>query len=181
MKKTIGVALLSALAVLTSQTAFAQSKEYVEAPVVNTVASYTWQRQLVGYDTQCRDVYIQQQQGRVLDGASGALKGDGDSLVGSIIGGVIGNQFGSGNGKTAMTVLGTIVGSNIGNGTSKQNGGSVKRTICDEVPVYERVKSINGYQVTYSFEGKHYTAFMQQDPGTHVTLRTRTTHTVKGN
>lgn len=38
----------------------------------------------------------------------------GDVLTGALIGGAIGNQFGSGDGKDAMTILGAIVGANAG-------------------------------------------------------------------
>lgn len=38
---------------------------------------------------------------------------DTESLAGAVAGGVIGNQFGKGDGKTAMTVLGAIVGGNV--------------------------------------------------------------------
>jgi uncharacterized protein YcfJ len=41
------------------------------------------------------------------------------SLEGAIIGGVIGNQFGEGDGKTAMTVLGAIIGADQGKGGRK--------------------------------------------------------------
>jgi len=49
----------------------------------------------------------------------------GDTLAGAIIGGVIGNQFGSGSGKDAMTVLGAIVGADKAN----KNGGKKETVI----------------------------------------------------
>lgn len=39
----------------------------------------------------------------------------GEVLGGAILGGVIGNQFGKGNGKSAMTALGAIVGGSVAN------------------------------------------------------------------
>lgn len=44
----------------------------------------------------------------------------GDVLAGALIGGVIGNQFGSGSGNDAMTVLGAIVGANSVNRVNRQ-------------------------------------------------------------
>ena len=41
------------------------------------------------------------------------------TLGGAIIGGAIGNQFGEGDGKTAMTVLGAIIGAEAGSGGRK--------------------------------------------------------------
>lgn len=177
MNKIFGIAAVAALAIFATEKAMAQ--ELVKAPVVNKVGQYTWVQEYIGTETVCKDVYVQQDKGSWTDGPSGALKGDGDAIAGALIGGLIGNQFGGGRGKDVMTGLGVIVGSNVANGTSKRNGGTIKRTICDEVPQYQRVKQINGWNVTYMYEGRHYKVYMKEDPGTHVTLELSTTFTVR--
>lgn len=63
------------------------------------------------------------------------------SLEGAIIGGAIGNQFGEGDGKTAMTVLGAIIGADQGSGGLK--------TQCHN-EINSRVENVFvGYQVTW--------------------------------
>ena len=176
MKNFLTVAAGAALS-LVATTSMAQ--ELVKAPVVNKVGQYTWVQEYVGTDTVCRDVYVQQDKGSWSDGPSGALQGNGDAIAGAIIGGVVGNQVGGGTGKDIATVLGAIIGSNVANGTSKKHGGTIKRTICDEVPQYQRVKQINGWNVTYMYGGRHYKVYMKEDPGTHVTLELNTTFTVR--
>jgi len=165
---------LATIVTLTATTALAGTEK---APVVSKQPIYSNQTVQTGTVTQCREVFVQQPQGGVFDGTGEALKGNGDALVGSIIGGVIGNQFGGGNGKTAMTVLGVIVGGNMANGTSKK-GGTTRQTVCDEVPQYSTQTTIVGWNVSYQYDGQIYHVQMGKDPGQYVTLNTRTTHKV---
>lgn len=156
--------------------------EIVQAPVVYKSPITDTTKVVTGYTTQCNKERIydnRRKEGSVFDGAGNALKGDANSLVGAVIGGVVGSQFGGGNGKTAMTVLGTIVGSNIGNGTSKEAPHSRVVTVCDDVPTVEYQKRVVGWDVTYSFEGKHYNVRLAEDPGSHVTIETYTNHSVR--
>lgn len=173
MRYSIVIAALAALAIFSTEKAFAQ--DTVQAPIVNKTAEYIWAKEYIGTDTVCREVWVKEPKGQWNDGISGAIKGDGNSLAGAIIGGAITNKITDGN--PAGTVLGAIIGSNIANNTSQKNGGAIRRTICDEVPQYHRVKEITGYNVTYMFDGRHYKVFMKEDPGTHVTLNLKTTVT----
>jgi uncharacterized protein YcfJ len=173
MKKSI---IIAGIVSLFATSAFAQT---VKAPVVNKVAEYNWTQQYAGTDTVCREEWVKQPTGQWNDGISGAIKGDGDAIAGAIIGGIIGNQFGGGRGKDVMTGLGVIVGSNVAKGTANKNGGRIRRTVCDEVPQYVRVKEIVGWSVTYSYKGRHYKVWLDEDPGTHVTLELSETHTVR--
>ena len=166
------------MATIVALTATVAMADTIKAPIVSKQPIYSNQTVQTGSTTQCREVFVQQPQGGVFDGAGQALKGNGDALVGSIIGGVIGNQFGGGNGKTAMTVLGVIVGGNMANGTSNNQGGSTRQTICDEVPQYSTKTTVVGWNVSYQFENQIHHIQMAQDPGQYVTLKTRTTHKV---
>jgi uncharacterized protein YcfJ len=165
---------MATIVALTATVAMAGTEK---VPVVSKQPIYSNQTVKTGTVTQCREVFVQQPQGGVFDGTGEALKGNGDALIGSIIGGVIGNQFGGGNGKTAMTVLGVIVGGNMANGTSKK-GETIRQTVCDEVPQYSTKTTIVGWNVSYQYDGQIYHVQMTQDPGQYVTLKTSTTHKV---
>ena len=71
----------------------------------------------------------------------------GNTIAGAIVGGAIGNQFGSGSGRDAMTMLGAIVGADVANRTSPHGSvvGYRQERQCDQVTTYttrqERVYS----------------------------------------
>jgi outer membrane lipoprotein SlyB len=48
-----------------------------------------------------------------------SARGDGSTLLGAFVGGAVGNQFGSGNGRKAATVVGALLGA--GAGAKSQN------------------------------------------------------------
>lgn len=93
-------------------------------------------------------------------GTSTRRGSDGDVLAGAIIGGVIGNQFGSGDGKDAMTVLGAIVGANRAANQTKEEivGYQIERR-CVEKVVYqdERVRKYSHSTITFTVDGKRHT------------------------
>lgn len=163
MKKTL--ITLAVLACATPALA-----ETIEAPVVYKAPIYESYNVQVGTNQTCHTVT---NNGGVFDGTGQALKGNGNALAGAIIGGVIGNQFGGGDGKKAATVLGVIVGSNMANGTADKT-----RQVCSQTPKWEQRSRLTGWNVTYSFNGMHHHAILNQDPGTHVTIITQTSHTI---
>ncbi|NQY26220.1 MAG: glycine zipper 2TM domain-containing protein [Piscirickettsiaceae bacterium] len=90
------------------------------------------------------------------------------TIAGGIIGGVLGNQLGGGNGKKILTVAGVLLGGSIGRDlgyqaqpTSRYNRGDECRT----VQSYHQEQRIDGYQVTYRYQGQTYTSRMDYDPG----------------
>lgn len=82
----------------------------------------------------------------------------GQAITGAIIGGVIGNQFGSGSGKDAMTVLGAIVGANVPEGR-QQIVGYRKEERCTKDVYYEdkKVRVYSHSVVKFVHEGQSYT------------------------
>lgn len=96
------------------------------------------------------------------------------SVVGGIAGAIIGNQVGRGSGRTVATAAGAIggaiVGDRISNGNGYDNGYPQAG-----VPVERQVRRcsvsnrteerIAGYDVTYQYQGRSYTSFMQNAPG----------------
>lgn len=80
----------------------------------------------------------------------------GDALGGAIIGGIIGNQFGSGSGKDAMTVLGAIVGADVANkrgGNYQVVTGYRNETQCSVQYVAQQRVVSSGYEVGYEWNG----------------------------
>jgi len=117
----------------------------------------------------------------------------GPTIAGGIVGGVIGRQFGSGSGRDAMTVLGTLVGAAVasdraqarnsyyGNAGYRNSGYeyerrpvSVERCRVDTETFEE--ERIDGYNVSYEYQGETYTLRMDEPPrGDTIKLRVHAT------
>jgi uncharacterized protein YcfJ len=98
----------------------------------------------------------------------------GRTLLGGIIGGVIGHQFGSGRGRDAATVAGTMIGAGIGYDSATRRQGEVEERVVERCsvryePQYE--ERIDGYRVTYAYNGREYTTRMPYDPGERIRVR----------
>lgn len=102
------------------------------------------------YHTECYDVRVPVY-GRTTGGSNG------DVFAGAIIGGAIGNQFGSGSGKDAMTVLGAIIGANEGSKATREViVGYRFEQQCTNVARMVNEPVISGYMIEYKFDGKVY-------------------------
>ena len=94
------------------------------------------------------------------------------TIAGGLIGGVIGNQFGKGSGNTAMTIAGTLLGGSLGrdaSGYSSQINSNYDRG--EECHITERVheeQRIDGYLVTYRYQGQTHTTEMDHYPGKRI-------------
>ena len=107
--------------------------------------------------------------------------GAGGAIAGGIIGGVIGHQFGSGRGNDAMTVLGTLIGAAVGSdsGRGHHSGRDHRGYSTESYPVercdvrYETrlEERIDGYRVTYVYNGQRLTTRMPNDPGDRIRVR----------
>ncbi len=102
----------------------------------------------------------------------------GGTLFGAIIGGVIGHQIGSGRGNDAATVAGSLIGAAIGNGAAnnrhqgsgaEQHSRPVER--CKTSYRQHREQRIDGYRVTYRYNGQKYQTEMPYDPGQSIRVR----------
>lgn len=103
----------------------------------------------------------------------------GGALLGALIGGVVGHQFGSGRGNDVATVAGTLLGAAIGTGASYARHGNNYGEERHARPV-ERCKTtyrkhqeerIDGYKVTYRYNGQKYVTQMPYDPGKKIRVR----------
>lgn len=100
----------------------------------------------------------------------------GRTLLGGIIGGVIGHQIGHGHGQDFATVAGAAIGAGIGYDSAKRRYGTqttreevVQR--CDVRYEHEYEERIDGYRVTYEYNGREYTTRMPYDPGERIKVR----------
>ena len=98
--------------------------------------------------------------------------------VGGILGGIIGHQVGKGNGKKIATAVGTIIGAQIGHDAVNGHVQAAPQSSYTEYQQhcgirhqvsYEEV--LDGYRVTYRYQGERYQIEMPYDPGKRIKLR----------
>lgn len=88
------------------------------------------------------------------------------TIAGGLIGGVIGNQFGGGSGNTAMTVAGTLLGGSVGRDLGQNNYHETRyEERCDVREHSHERRVLDGYHVTYRYQGQLYTTRMDHHPG----------------
>jgi uncharacterized protein YcfJ len=102
----------------------------------------------------------------------------GAMILGGIIGAAVGNQIGHGDGRRVATVAGAVIGTAIGHdATTKRN----QRVVTEsrpyeaercEVRYDERFEDrIEGYRVTYEYNGIRQTTQLPYDPGDRIRVR----------
>jgi uncharacterized protein YcfJ len=100
----------------------------------------------------------------------------GQTAAGGVIGAAIGRQFGGGSGRDALTLLGAAAGAAIAHKRAINNGAGGYETRDVAVQrceiVNERVteERIDGYLVTYAYQGRTYTMQTATPPGDRVRL-----------
>jgi len=102
----------------------------------------------------------------------------GPTLLGGIIGGVLGSQIGHGRGRTTAAVAGTLLGASVAHAAASRNysGGyaySEERPVerCAVRYDEERSQRIEGYRVTYEYQGRQYNTQLPYDPGDRIRVR----------
>lgn len=98
----------------------------------------------------------------------------GRTLLGGIIGGVIGHQFGSGSGRDAATIVGAAIGAGVGYDSARRAYGEREEQVVQRCQVryedqYE--ERIDGYRVTYQYNGREFTTRLPYDPGDRIRVR----------
>lgn len=94
----------------------------------------------------------------------------GGGLLGALAGGAIGSAVGAGAGHAAAIVGGTVLGAIVGNNVEANNSRYVQSAPnCTTETSYEN-RTV-GYNVTYEYAGRQYTAQMPYDPGRTVQLQ----------
>lgn len=98
-------------------------------------------------------------------------------FVGGIVGGIIGHQFGSGRGQDAATLAGTLIGASVAHNRAKRRADaySHERVATEErcrvVNQYHAEERIDGYWVTYNYQGESFTTRLPFDPGSSIRVR----------
>jgi len=101
----------------------------------------------------------------------------GGTIVGGILGGVAGHQVGKGRGKAAATIIGTLLGSKIGRDMSNDGSGAgahtQTRTVCRTVDNFTEEERLQGYRVSYRYQGHEYTTMMSKKPGNRIRIKVK--------
>jgi len=95
------------------------------------------------------------------------------TVLGAIIGGVIGHQIGSGHSRNVGTVAGAVLGASVGHDVSTRHAGVETRSVerCEVRTQHDWEERIDGYRVTYRYQGRTYDTVMPYDPGNRVQVR----------
>lgn len=106
----------------------------------------------------------------------------GATIAGGLIGGLVGRQFGGGDGRDAATLVGTLVGSSVANDRAhrRQDRRYVQTRSypverCHVSHASHEEERIDGYRVTYEYDGHEYTTRTQQHPGERIRVRVAVT------
>ncbi len=135
---------------------------------------------------ECHTEYVQVERQVPVNNNNAANNNSGRSATGAILGGVagalLGNQIGGGTGRTAATAAGAIAGAITGdrldnNGNNANAAQPSYTTTTTEQPV-RRCKTVDqwetrttGYNVSYEYHGRTYSAVMPNDPGKRMRVR----------
>jgi uncharacterized protein YcfJ len=106
----------------------------------------------------------------------------GSMILGGILGAAIGNQIGGGDGRRAATVAGALIGSAIGHDVAERRNGRYVDTgyreerphdvqRCDVRYDENYEQHIDGYRVTYVYNGRQFTTRLPYDPGDQIRVR----------
>ncbi len=105
----------------------------------------------------------------------------GATLLGAAIGAVIGHQIGSGHGRDAATIGGAIVGAGIGHQQGMRRYGATlparqyTAQRCETRYQDEYQERIDGYRVTYVYQGRRMVTEMPYRPGERIRVRVAVT------
>lgn len=93
----------------------------------------------------------------------------GPTAAGSIVGAAIGRQFGSGNDRDLLTVIGAVAGGAVAHNRAVRNGAGATREVvaqrCEVTNQRVTEEIVDGYLVTYRYDGRHYTMQTDRHPG----------------
>jgi uncharacterized protein YcfJ len=107
----------------------------------------------------------------------------GSMILGGIIGAAVGNQIGRGDGRRAATVAGAIIGSAIGHDAAdRRNARYGNGPVVTESRPYDAERCevryddtyedrVDGYRVTYEYNGRRHTTQLPYDPGDRIRVR----------
>jgi uncharacterized protein YcfJ len=173
MRSKTLVVLMAAAALALPSLASAGDGRYRYAKVVDVQPLYRYETvQIPQRECWTRTEYRETTYRRGRSNGSRALP----TIAGGVIGGVIGRQFGSGDGRDAMTVVGTLVGAAIGHSSAQRRYEDGRYVETHRTPVErcetwyetEERRTVEAYRVTYRYAGRLYHTRMQHHPGKRI-------------
>ncbi len=105
----------------------------------------------------------------------------GHTILGAAIGAVLGHQIGSGRGQDAATIGGAIVGAGIGHRQGMRRYGATvpprEYTVqrCETRYQDEWQERVDGYRVTYQYQGRRHVTELPYRPGDRIRVRVAVT------
>lgn len=113
---------------------------------------------------------------RVDQGRGGPRTSAGGAILGAVIGGVIGHQIGSGRGRDAATAAGAVIGAGVGARQAERNSGNAparEYTVerCDTRYSEHWEERVDGYRVTYVYNGRRQVTQLPYKPGDRIRVR----------
>lgn len=99
------------------------------------------------------------------------------AIVGGIIGSVIGKQFADGKGKRYTAVAGGLLGAAVGQDAARRRHARSYRAQyrserhCEVQDVFHEEERIDGYRVTYVYQGREFVTRTAYDPGDRIRVR----------
>ena len=166
MKKTI---LAGVMATLFVPAAYANANDIVEVRITNVQPNYSVSEVRVPVNN------CNQQLVPIRKNGGGFTA---NNIVGGVIGGIIGNQIGKGSGNTAATAAGAVVGAMIAGNQSNPNTHYENRVVCNTTYRIQQKTFIDGYLVSYTFNGLNYTTRTAFKPYGN-TLKLRVNHSIQ--
>ena len=95
-------------------------------------------------------------------------------ILGAIVGAGVGRLFGSGRGQDVATVAGAVLGGSIGrdqkNKYNQKNASVRYEERCRMVDNFHHEERLDGYDVTYEYDGTTYRTHTRSDPGKTITV-----------
>ena len=87
-------------------------------------------------------------------------------IIGGVVGGLLGHQVGQGRGQTAATIVGAAGGAVAGSAVANRNSQQPQQQNCRTVESTREV--VNGYNVTYRYNGRDVNVALPYNPGSTV-------------
>jgi uncharacterized protein YcfJ len=95
----------------------------------------------------------------------------GGAIIGGITGGLIGSHVGRGNGRVAGAAVGAITGALVGDRIDNDDGRVTERPVRSCRTIDNWQTRVQGYAVTYEYQGHTYTTVLPYDPGDRLRVR----------
>jgi uncharacterized protein YcfJ len=92
-------------------------------------------------------------------------------LLGGIVGGVLGHELGGHHHHGVATAAGTLLGASVGRDVARRrasDGYYETRERCRTVHGYREEERVDGYRVTYIYDGRRHVTYTDYDPGDRI-------------